>query len=103
MGRKRLDAQGIRLSTTRQDENPIVAEIGRSIIIPIKLGADFEKVRHSPSSPRKWGESGNPRTFVIEMDSRFRGNDDLKTAGRWRVWLILIGNAGRMREFTSIS
>ena len=48
--------------------NPIVAEIGRSMITPIKPGAGSEKVRHSR-------EGGNPETFVIEMDSRLRGND----------------------------
>ena len=40
------------------------------MITPIKPGAGSEKVRHSR-------ESGNPETFVIEVDSRFRGNDEI--------------------------
>ena len=52
--------------------NPIVAEIGRSVITPIKPEAGSGKIRHSR-------ESGNPGVFVIEVDSRFRGNDRLKT------------------------
>ena len=33
--------------------------------------------RHSPSSPRKRGESGNPLQSRKSLDSRFRGNDGL--------------------------
>ena len=38
--------------------------------------------RHSLSSPRKRGASGNPETFAIEVDSRLRGNDGLKEGHR---------------------
>ena len=38
------------------------------LLLRIKPGADSEEVRHSR-------ESGNPETSVIEVDSRFRGND----------------------------
>ena len=38
---------------------------------PVEPGTGSEKVRHSR-------ESGDPETLLIEMDSRFRGNDELK-------------------------
>ena len=53
--------------------------MNQSPVIPlIESGAGSSKARHSLSPPRKREESGDPKAFMIEVDSRFRGNDDLK-------------------------
>ena len=50
--------------------HPIVAEIGRAIITPIRPEAGSEKDRHSLSSPRKRGGSGNPSPDSRRHESR---------------------------------
>ena len=49
---------------------PAETECGSS-----SLPVGISHTRQRPSSDRHSRGSGNPETFVIEMDSRFRGND----------------------------